>query len=100
MTTETFLKIYDNNDKFSEVELMDLWCGDTEVHMYLAEGETCGPLGRWNTTVSKVVKITDRYFRLFKEAGNTEDQESYWYRQPQEVYPVEQVMITWKEIPR
>ena len=100
MTTEIFLKLYDDNHKFSETELMDLWDGNTDVHMYLAEDEVYGPLGRWNTSVSKVVKVTDRYFMLFKEAGNTEYQEDYYYKQPQEVYPVEKTVITWKEIPR
>ena len=99
MTTKEFLDRYDNNDKFSETELEDLWWGDLlDKHAPEVAPEEYAEPDRWNTMVSKVIKVEDKYFMVYRYQGNTEYQETYYDVQPDEVRPVEKTIIVWEGV--
>lgn len=100
MTTKEFLDRYDSiSECFTERELEDLWWDDLlDEHTPVVAPEEYGEPGRWNTLVSKVIQIKNRYFMIYREQGNTEYQETIYPYQPQEVKPVEKVIISWEEV--
>lgn len=99
MTTKEFLDRYDSNDKFSETELEDLWWDDLlDIHVPVVAPEEYGEPGRWNTLVSKVIQIENRYFMIYRERGNTEYQETTYLYQPDEVTSIEKIIIAWEKI--
>ena len=100
MTTKEFLDRYDSvSEYFTERELEDLWWdGLLDVNISVVEEEEWGEPDRWNTCVSKVIQIEDRYFMIYRYAGNTECQESYYDIQPEEVQPIEKTIIAWERI--
>lgn len=100
MTTQEFLDRYDSvSECFTEQELEDLWWNDLlDVDVIDAADEEWGKPDRWNTSVTRVVKIENRYFMIYRYAGNTEYQESYYDIQPEEVKPVEKVMVVWEAV--
>ena len=102
MTTKEFLERYDSNDEFSETELEDLWWNDLlDVEIPEVGEEKYAEPDRWNTSVSKVIQVEDRYFMIYQYRANTECQESYYDQQPDEVYPVEKTItvICWEGVP-
>ena len=101
MTTKEFLYRFDNKDYFTEEELRDLWWSDL-LDEYAPEvgAEEYSSPDRWNTMVTRVIQVEDRYFMLYKYKGNTEYQETYYDMQPDEVYPVEKTIIVWEGIPQ
>ena len=100
MTTIEFLNRYDSvSEAFTERELEDLWWDDLlDVNISVVGAEEYGEPDRWNTCVSKVIQIEDRYFMIYRYAGNTEYQESYYDQQPIEVQPVEKTITVWEAI--
>ena len=100
MTTKEFLDRYDSvSECFTERELEDLWWDDLlDKHPLEVSPEEYGPPDRWNTCVSRVIKIENRYFTIYRYAGNTECQESYYDMQPDEVYPVKKTIIVWERV--
>ena len=100
MTKKEFLKRYDKKKYFSEEELRDLWWGDlmNEYIPVVGKEEYAEP-DRWNTSVSKVIQVEDRYFIIYQYRANTEYQETMYDWQPDEVYPVEKTIIVWEGIP-
>ena len=98
MDTKEFLNRFDNKDSFTSDELYRLWIGDVDINYTLEEDEQWGEPDRWNTCVTKVIKIEDRYFMIYAWKGNTEMQEDYYDIQPDEVKPVEKTVIVWEEI--
>jgi hypothetical protein len=100
MKIKEFLKRYDKKKGFSEQELEDLWWGDLlDKHAPEVAPEEYSEPDRWNTMVSKVIKVEDRYFMIYKYQGNTEYQETYYDMQPDEVYPVEKTIVCWEGVP-
>jgi hypothetical protein len=101
MTTKEFLDRYDSKDNFTETELEDLWWGDLlDEHAPEVAPEEYSDPDRWNIMVSKVIKVEDRYFMVYKYQGNTEYQETIYDMQPDEVYPVEKTIIVWEGVPQ
>ena len=101
MTTKEFLDRYDNKKYFTESELEDLWWGDLlDVEIPVVGKEEYAEPDRWNTSVSKVIQIEDRYFMIYQYRANTEYQETYYDMQPDEVYPVEKTIIVWEGVPK
>ena len=100
MTIKEFFDTY-NKQAFTEEELEDLWWGDLlEIHTPEVAPEEYGEPDRWNTMVSKVIQVEDRYFMVYRYQGNTEYQETYYDVQPDEVYPVEKTIIVWEGVPK
>lgn len=100
MTTKEFLNRYDNKDAFTEDELQDLWWGDLiNTHIPVVGAEEYAEPDRWNTSVSKVIQVEDRYFMIYQYRANTEYQETMYDWQPDEVYPVEKTIIVWEGMP-
>ena len=100
MTTKEFLKRYDKKKYFSEEELRDLWWGDLiDEYIPVVGKEEYAEPDRWNTSVSKVIQVEDRYFMIYQYRANTEYQETEYDWQPDEVYPVEKTIIVWEGIP-
>ena len=105
MTTKEFLDRYDNvSECFTEDELYRLWINDLfdfdDEKVKEVEGEVWGEPDRWNTCVTRVLQIEDRYFMIYAYRGNTECQENYYDMQPDEVYPVEKTIIVWEGEPQ
>lgn len=99
MTTKDFLKIYDSKSYFAEEQLEDLWWGNLlDIEIPVVGKEEYGEPDRWDTCVSKVIKIEDRCFMIYKLQGNTEYQETTYPYQPEEVKPVEKTIICWERI--
>lgn len=65
----------------TESELSDI------VSEYLVESEY-GSSGRWQRSVTSIVKIKGRYFSIMWQKGLTEYQEDSFPEQPREVFPV------------
>lgn len=93
MTIKEFLDRYDNKKEFSEEELYELW---RSKEIAVAEEETWEEPDRWDTLVTKVLQIGNRYFMIYARIGNTEYQENSYDIQPDEVYPTEKVVIEWR----
>jgi hypothetical protein len=104
MTTKEFLDRYDSKQGFTEDELYQLWINDLfdfdDKNVKEVEGEVWGTPDRWNTCVTRVLQIEDRYFMIYAYRGNTEREEDYYDMQPDEVYPVEKTIIVWEGIPQ
>lgn len=102
MTTKEFLDRYDSVfECFTEQELEDLWWDDLlDVNISVVGEEEWSEPDRWNTCVSKVIQIENRYFMIYRYAGNTEYQESNYDIQPDEVYPYEKTIIAWAKVVR
>ena len=99
MTTKEFLERYDSNDEFSETELEDLWWNDLlDVNVVEVGKEEWGEPDRWNTCVTRVIQVENRYFMIYRYAGNTECQESYYDQQPEEVEPYEVTITAWRSV--
>lgn len=99
MTIKDFFDTY-NRQAFTEQELEDLWWGDLldEPAPVVGEEEYAEP-DRWNTSVSKVIQVEDRYFMIYQYRANTEYQDTEYDWQPDEVYPVERTIICWEGAP-
>ena len=102
MTTKEFLDRYDSVlECFTEQELEDLWWDDLlDINISVVGEEEWAEPNRWNTCVSKVIQIEDRYFMIYRYAGNTECQESYYDIQPDEVTPYEKTIMAWAKVVR
>lgn len=102
MKIKDFLDRYDSvSEAFTERELEDLWWNDLlDVNVVEVGKEEWGEPDRWNTCVTKVIQVENRYFMIYRYAGNTEYQESYYDMQPDEVYPVEKTIIAWEGVPK
>ena len=100
MTTKEFLDRYDSvSECFTEQELEDLWWNDLlDVNVVEVGKEEWGEPDRWNTCVSKVIQIENRYFMIYRYAGNTEYQETTYDQQPKEVEPYEVTITTWRPV--
>ena len=99
MTTKEFLDRYDNQDILTEDELRDLWWGDLlNVEIPVVGKEEYGEPDRWNTYVSKVIQIEDRYFMVYRYEANTEYQETNYDTQPEEVEPYEVTITAWRPV--
>ena len=98
MTTKEFLDKYDSNEAFTEEELSELWSGDTDVELYTIGDKEWSEPGRWNTCVSQVIQVQDRYFNIYAYIGNTEMQDTYYNIPPEEVRPVQKVITYWEVI--
>lgn len=100
MTTKEFLDRYDSvSECFTERELEDLWWNDLlDVNIVEVGEEERGEPDRWNTCVTKVIQIENRYFMIYRYAGNTEYQDSYYDIQPEEVEPYEITTIAWRPV--
>lgn len=96
MTTQEFLDKYDSKEYFTEDELENIWWGDGIEYTTIEEGS--GDQYRWTHIEYKIIKIGDRYFDIARNAANTEYQETEYDCQPQEVKPVEKVIIAWEAI--
>lgn len=100
MTKKEFLKRYDKKKYFSEEELRGLWWGDLmNEYIPVVGAEEYAEPDRWNTSVSKVIQVEDRYFMIYQYRANTEYQETTYDCQPEEVQPVEKTIIVWEGIP-
>ena len=92
--TDTINKIY-----FTEQELEDLWWNDLlDINVVEVGKEEWGEPDRWNTCVTKVIQVENRYFMIYRYAGNTECQESYYDQQPEEVEPYEVTITSWRPV--
>jgi hypothetical protein len=100
MTTKEFLDRYDSaSEAFTERELEDLWWNDLlDVNVVEVGEEEWGEPDRWNTCVTKVIQVENRYFMIYRYAGNTECQESYYDMQPEEVEPYEVTITAWRPL--
>ena len=100
MTTKEFLDRYDSvSECFTERELEDLWWNDLlDVNVVEVGEEEWGEPDRWNTCVTRVIQIENRYFMIYRYAGNTECQESYYDIQPEEVEPYEVTITAWRPV--
>ena len=100
MTTKEFLDRYDSiSEAFTARELEDLWWDDLlDINVVEVGKEEWGEPDRWNTCVSKVIQIENRYFMIYRYAGNTECQESYYDMQPEEVEPYEVTITSWRPV--
>ena len=102
MTIKEFLDRYDSvSECFTERELEDLWWDDLLDEYPVEVGaEEYGEPDRWNTWVSRVIQVENRYFMIYVWRGNTECQESYYDIQPEEVQPFEKTIIVWEGVPK
>ena len=101
MTIKEFLDRYDNKELFTESELEDLWWGDLlDVEIVVVGKEEYAEPDRWNTSVSKVIQVEDRYFMIYQYRANTEYQHTEYDWQPDEVYPIEKTVIVWEGKPQ
>ena len=100
MTTKEFLNRYDSaSECFTEQELEDLWWDDLlDINVVEVGKEEWEEPDRWNTCVSKVIQIENRYFMIYRYAGNTEYQESIYDQQPEEVEPYEVTITSWRPV--
>lgn len=100
MTTKEFLDRYDSvSECFTERELRDLWWDDLlDEHTPEVGPEEYGEPDRWNTCVSRVIQVEDRYFMIYQYRANTEYQETTYDMQPEGVQPVEKTIIVWEGI--
>ena len=79
MTDPEFLQKYDNGQKFSEEELSDMLWSFNIVDRIVGEDH------RWQREMTTVFDISGRFFKLDWMKGLTENQESDFWKQPQEV---------------
>lgn len=103
MTVKDFLNKYDNEERFNEDELRDLYWGDLEEDdddLVQQIEEEADEKRRWSQIITKILKINGRYFSVYGDIGLTEYQDDSFDIQPTEVMPVEKVVtITeWVEI--
>lgn len=99
MTTKDFLDIYDSKSYFVEEQLEALWWDELlDIDTPVIGEEEYGEPGRWDTCVSKVIKVENRYFQIYRLQGNTEYQETTYPYQPDEVKPVEKTITVWEVI--
>ncbi len=100
MTTKEFLDRYDSvSECFTERELKELWWSDfDDENVKEVEGEVWGEPDRWNTCVTKVIQVGNRYFVIYRYAGNTEYQDSYYDQQPEEIEPYEITITAWRPV--
>ena len=103
MTVKEFLTRYDNNEKFTEDELHDLYCGDIEAEDgdEIEEMDTAyDEQRRWSRYETVYMRFNDRYFDFTADIGLTEYQENCYDIQPVEVTPIQKVVVvtTWEEV--
>lgn len=100
MTVKDFLTRYDNNELFSEDELRDIYWGDFEGdETYEEIDEEVDEKRRWSQFVYKYVMIGGRYFCLTADIGLTEYQDNEYGYQPEEVTPVEKIIMITEWVP-
>ena len=101
MTTKDFLDRYDNKQHLDEEQLRALWWNELlDIDAPVVGKEEYGTPGRWNIPVSKVIKVEDRYFIIYRYQAATEYQEDEYDWQPDEVYPVEKTIVVWEGEPQ
>ena len=99
MTIKEFLDRYDNKVHFTESELEKLWWGELlDVEIPVVGEEEYAEPDRWNTSVSKVIQVEDRYFMIYQYRANTEYQETEYDWQPDEVEPYEITITAWRAV--
>lgn len=101
MTTTEFLNKYDTKYRFSEQELFELWIDELfdDISDVAQVGEEeYGEPDRWNTCVTKVLRVEDRFFMIYCWRGNTEYQDSYYEIQPREVKPIQKIITVWEGV--
>lgn len=103
MTVKEFITRFDNNERFDEYALHDLFwgdlvCEDSDSIDLIDEGE--GDHHRWNYCAYKVYKINGRNFMFDAFLALTENQEDYFDIQPREVRAIEKTIVVtdWEEI--
>ena len=98
MNEEEFLKRIEEVPPFDEEELESLFYFDDINICGELVFEEEGSIQRWSHSAIKVYKIANRFFAFYAELGNTEMQDNYFWAQPEEVKPVEKLVIDYVPI--